>query len=158
MWPLRTMFAQKLAEAPAVPAAVATPSISAMPRGTETILVADDDDVVRGAVRAALRKFGYRVLEAATGTDAVLVAAGEEGPIDMVLADVIMPSLTTTELESRLHALRPRTPVAFMSGYIHDEGVRHSVVNGPQAFLEKPFSIDQLARTVRSVLDGRATA
>ena len=156
MWPLRMMFDRMIAKAPTTPAAVIAPPVHGVPHGTETILVADDDDVVRNAVRAALRKFGYRVLEASTGVDAVLVAAGEEGPIDMVLADVIMPSLTTDELETRLHALRPRTPIAFMSGYIHDEGVRRSVVHGPQAFLEKPFSLDQLARTVRSVLDGRA--
>ena len=153
MWSLRTMFNRLLGKAEA--AAEPTPPLDAR-RPTETILVADDDEVVRHAVRAALRKFGYRVLEASTGVDAVLMAAGEEGPIDMVLADVIMPSLTTDELESRLHALRPRTPIAFMSGYIHDESVRRSVVHGPQVFLEKPFSLDQLAQTVRRVLDSRA--
>ena len=153
MWPVRAVFDRILGGAPTS----ATPPEPgpATPRPTETILVADDDEVVRHAVRAALRRFGYRVLEASTGVDAVLVAAGEEGPIDMVLADVIMPSLTTDELETRLRALRPRTPIAFMSGYIHDDGVRHSVVHGPLPFLEKPFSLDELATTVRSVLDGR---
>jgi len=155
MWPLRTI-ARHPDQTPPPAADLVAPPLAGVPRGTETILVADDDDVVRNAVRAALKKFGYRVLEASSGVDAVLIAAGEEGPMDMVLADVIMPSLTTDELQSRLHALRPRTPIAFMSGYIHDDGVRHNVVHGPQAFLEKPFSLDQLAQTVRRVLDGRA--
>jgi CheY-like chemotaxis protein len=156
MWPLRTLFARHLDRTPPPAAAPAAPQLADVRRGPATILVADDDDVVRNTVRAALKKFGYRVLEASSGVDAVLIAAGEEGPIDMVLADVIMPSLTTDELQSRLRALRPKTPIAFMSGYIHDDGVRHYVVHGPQAFLEKPFSLAQLAQTVRSVLDGRA--
>lgn len=152
MWLIRMLFSRTTTETGPKQTAEKKP-LAGLPGGSETILVADDDNDVRHAVRAALRKCGYRVLEATTGVDAVLMAAGEQGPIDLVLADVVMPSLTTIELENRLRALRPRTPIAFMSGYIHDDAVRQSVITGPAPFLAKPFTLEQLAQMIRSVLD-----
>lgn len=157
MWPVRLKFLNRSTDQTGVETTAeqraATSPFSNLPKGTETILIADDDAQVRAAVRGTLRRCGYKVLEASSGVDAVLVAAEEQGPIHLVLADVVMPGLTTDELENRLVALRPKTPIAFMSGYIHDDGVRRSVIQGPAPFLEKPFSADRLTRLVREVLD-----
>ena len=121
----------------------------------ETIIIADDDSGVRRALSAALRKIGYRVLEACSGAQAVQIAETEPGRVDMVLADVVMPSMTTDQLQRRLIQARPEARIAFMSGYIHDDLVRQSVLHGPVAFFEKPFTVPVLARQIRDVLDER---
>ena len=123
--------------------------------GTETILIADDDNDVRQALTRALRRYGFRVLEASTGADAVRLAVSEQGPIDLVLADVVMPSMTTDDLQVQLAKARPKAVVAFMSGYIRDESVRSSVLHGPVPFLPKPFTIVDLVRSIRTLLDER---
>ncbi len=121
----------------------------------ETIIIADDDSGVRRALSAALRRIGYRVLEACSGAQAVQIAETEPGRVDMVLADVVMPSMTTDQLQRRLIEARPDARIAFMSGYIHDDLVRQSVLHGPVAFFEKPFTVPMLARQIREVLDER---
>jgi CheY-like chemotaxis protein len=130
------------------------PSATADPTGRrETIIIADDDSAVRRALSAALRKIGYRVLEACSGAQAVQIAETEPGRVDMVLADVVMPSMTTDQLQRRLNEARPEARIAFMSGYIQDDLVRRSVLRGPVAFFEKPFTVPSLARQIRDVLD-----
>ena len=121
----------------------------------ETIIIADDDAAVRRALSAALRRMGYRLLEACSGAQAVQIAETEPGRVDMVLADVVMPSMTTDQLQRRLSEARPDARIAFMSGYIHDELVRRSVLHGPVAFFEKPFTVPTLAKQIREVLDER---
>lgn len=123
--------------------------------GRETIIIADDDRLVRAAVCTALRRLGYRVLEASSGAQAVQIAEAESGPIDMVLADVVMPSMTTDQLHARLRAAKPNARIAFMSGYIQDDLVRQSVLHGPVPFFEKPFTVPSLARQIRELLDDR---
>jgi two-component system cell cycle sensor histidine kinase/response regulator CckA len=123
--------------------------------GTETIIIADDDSTVRSALSAALRRLGYRVLEASSGAQAVQVAESEAGPVHMILADVVMPSMTTDQLCSRLMAAKPGARIAFMSGYIQDDLVRRAVLHGPVPFFEKPFTLPSLARQIRDVLDDR---
>jgi CheY-like chemotaxis protein len=125
--------------------------------GGETILVADDDAGVRYALASALRRFGFRVIEAASGNDAVALCQSELGPVDMVLADVVMPSLTTDELQAGLAAARPEAALMFMSGYIHDEGVRRRVIHGPVPFMAKPFTVPELVERVRQLLRGTRT-
>src|SRR3954466_6609811 len=133
------MFNRKTEPAPS------TLTTLARARERETIIVADDDQSVRAALSAALRRLGYRVLEACSGAQAVQLAESEPGRIDMVLADVVMPSMTTDQLHARLSAAKPHARIAFMSGYIHDDLVRQAVIHGPVPFFEKPFTVQMLA-------------
>jgi two-component system cell cycle sensor histidine kinase/response regulator CckA len=130
----------------------ATPGPQATPSGTETILLAEDATAVRVAARQILERFGYTVLEAANGTDA-LRAAQNGVAIDLLLTDVVMPEMSGRELVDRFAKLRPKTKVLFMSGYTDDAIVRHGVLRPGTAYLQKPFSPDTLARKVREVLD-----
>jgi DNA-binding NtrC family response regulator len=113
-----------------------------------TVLVADDDRTVRNAVASALRRAGFRVLEAASGLEAAQTAEREPGPIHCLLADVVMPSLTIEELSQRVCAARPGIAVMFMSGYIHDEQVRKQVLQGDATFIEKPFAMGDLVSSL----------
>ena len=121
----------------------------------ETIIIADDDRLVRTALCAALRRLGYRVLEACSGAQAVQIAETEAGPVDMVIADVVMPSMTTDQLHQRLLAAKPNARIAFMSGYIQDDLVRQSVLRGEVPFFEKPFTVPTLSKRIRALLDER---
>jgi signal transduction histidine kinase len=124
--------------------------------GTETILLAEDATAVRVAARQILERFGYTVIEAANGTDA-LSTAQTGTAIDLLLTDVVMPEMSGRELVDRFAKLRPKTKVLFMSGYTDDAIVRHGVLRPGTAYLEKPFSPDALARKVREVLDSVGT-
>ena len=118
-------------------------------RGTETVLVVEDQPHVRKLTCAILTEFGYQTLEAAHGEEALRLATTHNGPLDLVLTDVIMPGMRGPELVNRLEAIR-RTPVLFMSGYSESmEGGHDREV----AYIRKPFTPDALARKVREVLD-----
>ena len=130
----------------------AKPDSEAARSGTETILLAEDATAVRVAARQILERFGYTVVEAANGTDA-LRAARNGAAIDLLLTDVVMPEMSGRELVERFAKLRPNTKVLFMSGYTDDAIVRHGVLRPGTAYLQKPFSPDTLARKVREVLD-----
>ena len=143
---------------PRVEAAVEPASGRAAPapvaRGSETVLVAEDEAPVRAVARHALERYGYRVLEAASAEAALDVAQRYSGPIHVLLTDVIMPGLSGRDLATRLAALRPETRVIYMSGYTDDAITRHGVLEPGFVFVQKPFTPDALARTVRDVLDG----
>ncbi len=143
---------------PRVEAAVDPASGRAPPapvaRGSETVLVAEDEAPVRAVARHALERYGYRVLEAASAEAALDVAQRYSGPIHVLLTDVIMPGLSGRDLATRLAALRPETRVIYMSGYTDDAITRHGVLEPGFVFVQKPFTPDALARTVRDVLDG----
>ena len=128
------------------------PHSEAIRSGTETILLAEDSTAVRLAARQILERFGYTVLEAANGTEA-LSTAQNGAVIDLLLTDVVMPEMSGRELVDRFAKLRPNTKVLFMSGYTDDAIVRHGVLRPGTAYLQKPFSPDTLARKVREVLD-----
>jgi PAS domain S-box-containing protein len=133
----------------------ATTDHSEAPRtGTETILLVEDATSVRVAARQILERFGYTVIEAANGTEA-LVRAQNGVQIDLLLTDVVMPEMSGRELVDRFAKLRPHAKVLFMSGYTDDAIVRHRVLRPGTAYLQKPFSPDTLARKVRDVLDSR---
>jgi len=135
------------------PEQYATRPHSETPRsGTETILLAEDATAVRVAARQILERFGYSVLEAANGTDALGIAQNGVA-IDLLLTDVVMPEMSGRELVDRFAKLRPNTKVLFMSGYTDDAIVRHGVLRPGTAYLQKPFSPETLARKVREVLD-----
>jgi CheY-like chemotaxis protein len=128
---------------------------SAVPRGTETILVVEDEEPVRRLVRAVLESNGYKVLLATRGEDALSLADGNKGPINLMITDLVMPGMSGRELAERLAPKRPEMKVLYMSGYTDDTVVRHQVLDPDTPFLQKPFKPESLARKVREVLDTR---
>jgi two-component system cell cycle sensor histidine kinase/response regulator CckA len=125
--------------------------------GTETILLVDDDEPVRLVARAILRRYGYRVIEASNAGEALLHAEAHPGAIDLLVSDVVMPQMSGPTLAQRLAASRPGMKVLCMSGYTDDSIVRHGVIEGSIAFLQKPVTPQALARKVRAVLDGNGS-
>ena len=131
----------------------ASPGIST--RGTETILVAEDEDGVRALVRPALQARGYRVLAAESGAEALRLLEEEAGRIDLLLTDVIMPGMSGPELAAAVTArYGSGIKILFMSGYTDD--ALHSLAPGAP-LIGKPFTLDALARRVRDMLDGRVS-
>lgn len=128
------------------------------PRGTETVLLVEDEDAVRGLAKVVLELQGYTVLEAATGEQARALAAACDRPIHLLVTDVVMPNLGGRDLAAALRATRPELPVLFVSGYTDDALVRHGLEVSELAFLQKPFTPLSLARKVREVLDAHPSA
>ena len=124
-----------------------------LPRGGETVLVAEDDGDVRNLVVQILRKQGYEVLEAANGGEAFMICKKHEGAIDLLVTDVVMPVMSGRELTDRLLLLHPKIKVLYMSGYTDDTVVRHGVLEEGVNFFQKPFSMEALVLKVREVLD-----
>ena len=122
-------------------------------RGSETVLLVEDDETVRALTRRVLRRQGYHVLEATNGAEALRIAEPADREIHLVLSDVVMPELGGRQLVERLRLIRPRLPVLLMSGYTDDAIVRHGITESGEPFLPKPFTTEALARKVRSVLD-----
>ncbi len=124
--------------------------------GTETILVAEDEPRVQALARRILEGEGYTVLTADSGRAALVAARAHPGPIHLLVSDVVMPGMGGNELAERLQAERPALKVLFVSGYTDDAVVRHGVFEREMPFLGKPFTAEELAVTVRRVLDERA--
>jgi len=125
-------------------------------RGSETILLVEDEEQVRAVARDILERKGYRVLVADDASHALRLAAQADVVIDLLLSDVVMPQMSGAELAKRLATLRPRVKVLCMSGYTDDSIVRHGVLESQIAYLQKPFTPESLARKVRGVLDAPA--
>jgi PAS domain S-box-containing protein len=121
-------------------------------RGSETILVVEDDQDVRSLVVRLLRSMGYWVLEASRADEALMVCLRHKGPVHLLLTDVVMPQMSGRDLLDRLRPLRPDIRVLFTSGYT-EENLHRKVLESGMAFLQKPFTEDALARKVRDVLD-----
>jgi two-component system cell cycle sensor histidine kinase/response regulator CckA len=121
--------------------------------GTETILLVEDEEIVRNLTRTILTRRGYHVLEAERGSDACLLCKSHLEPIHLLLTDVIMPKMNGRELYRQLRESRPDLRVLFMSGYTEDVIAPHGVLEDGTDFIEKPFGVDRLARKVREVLD-----
>jgi PAS domain S-box-containing protein len=124
-----------------------------LPRGSETVLVVEDEATLRALVVRALTELGYKCLEAGNGEEALRVAQAHPGPIHILLADVVMPQMGGKELAQQLQAARPDTRVLFASGYTGDAIVHGGMLGKGAAFLQKPFTTAALARKVREVLD-----
>jgi PAS domain S-box-containing protein len=125
-------------------------------RGSETVLLVEDDEQVRAVARGILRRHGYRVLEASNGGEAMLVCEAHPRPIHLLISDIVMPHMTGPELARRLADVRPEMKVLCMSGYTDDSVVRHGVMDADIAYLQKPITQETLTRKVREVLDGPA--
>ena len=123
------------------------------PRGSETILVVEDDEVVRKLTCQALRRYGYQVIEAANGNEALLACEKHRETIPLMITDVVMPQISGPELATRLRLLRPETQVLYMSGYTDDAVVRHGLLDAALYFLQKPFTPGALVHKVRDILD-----
>jgi signal transduction histidine kinase len=121
--------------------------------GTETILLVEDEPLLRQLGCTILRKRGYNVLDAQDGVDALLVAEQHAGTIDLLLTDVVMPRMGGRPLAENLLALRPDVKVIYMSGYTDDVVVRNGLVEATLNFIQKPISPAGLARKIRDVLD-----
>jgi CheY-like chemotaxis protein len=125
-----------------------------LPRGTEAVLLVEDEDEVRALTRLVLEGCGYRVLEARHGAEALQISERHPERIDLLLTDVVMPGLGGREVADRLTAQRPGLKVLFLSGYTDDSVVRHGVREDTVHFLQKPFTAVSLTRKMREVLDG----
>ncbi|MGI8548690.1 MAG: ATP-binding protein [Gemmatimonadaceae bacterium] len=139
-------------EEPVATAPAAVPSSDTL-RGSETVLVVEDEEPLRRLTRRILESRGYAVLEAANGSDAIAAMAQSPTRVDLVLSDVVMPGMGGRELVERLTPVYPWLRVLFMSGYTEDMMLHHRVAELGVAVLEKPFTRDDLARAVRNVLD-----
>ncbi len=129
------------------------PSVREVRHGTETVLVAEDDEQVRRLVLSILRRYGYDVLEAKDAGEALLHCERHQGPIHLLVTDVVMPHMSGRELADRLAAIRPDLNVLFMSGYTEDAILRHGIASTAVSFVQKPFTAIELAKKVRAVLD-----
>ncbi len=122
-------------------------------RGSETILVVEDDEMVRNLALKALKQCGYTVLCAGDGQEALHICREHKEPIQLMLTDMVMPGMSGIELAKSLEGLWPEMKVLFMSGYTDNAIVHHGVLEKGIAFIQKPFASDSLARKVREVLD-----
>jgi two-component system, cell cycle sensor histidine kinase and response regulator CckA len=121
-------------------------------RGSERILVVEDEESVRQLVQKVLERYGYDVITAATPQEATAIAAGPGHRIDLLISDVVLPQMSGRELADRILPVNPGIRVLFMSGYTDDAIVHHGVLNEGTPFIQKPFSPQALARKVREIL------
>ncbi|NLH47597.1 MAG: PAS domain S-box protein [Myxococcales bacterium] len=142
---------------PETPAQLTAEPVNAAPHGWETILLVEDESLVRGLAKKVLTLHGYQILEAADGGSAYLLAKQRTDPIHLLLTDVIMPEMNGRDLYQNLQDLKPEMKVLFMSGYPEDMIGEHGVLDEKIPFINKPFSLQSLVRKVRDVLDGTAT-
>jgi nitrogen-specific signal transduction histidine kinase/ActR/RegA family two-component response regulator len=122
-------------------------------RGSETLLLVEDEDMVRQLVGRVLRESGYGVYEASSGDEALRLSDSIAEPIDLLVTDVVMPGMSGRELAEQVCQRRPRTRVLFMSGYTEEAIVGHGVGGSEADFIGKPFTPQELAEKIRNLLD-----
>ena len=124
-----------------------------IPRGKETVLVVEDDRMVRRLAVDILRRQGYRVLEAEAGGEGLLISEQYKEPIHLILTDIVMPHMSGPELIERLRQVRKDFKVLYMTGYTDEAIVNHGILEEGIELIHKPFTIQKLSRKVREVLD-----
>jgi PAS domain S-box-containing protein len=136
-------------------AASGPPALEPLPRGTETVLVAEDEDSLRALVVRVLLRCGYEVLAARDGVEALKMCEERAGAIDILLTDIVMPAMDGTALAAACAARWPAMKVLYTSGYSDEAVVRNGIIDRSAAFMQKPFTPEIIATTVRDVLDGK---
>jgi two-component system, cell cycle sensor histidine kinase and response regulator CckA len=125
--------------------------------GSETILLVEDDEAVRAVAERALNRFGYQVLSASRGEDALRIADEHDGAIELLLTDIMMPGMNGVEVAASVARRRPGIQVFFMSGYADQDLVRQGLLEPGTHFLQKPFTPQELATRIRGILDRNPT-
>lgn len=148
------IYLPRLEEAAEASKTVSAEAEADWPRGSETVLLVEDEASLRSLVRECLEGSGYAVIEARHAGHALEIAEGHAAPIDLLMTDVVMPGMSGRELARRLTVSHPSMKVLYMSGYTDDAVVLHGVLAADVAFLQKPFTGEALARKLREVLDG----
>jgi PAS domain S-box-containing protein len=148
-----TTFKIYLPRVDATPTSHTPPTPAESPAGTETVLLVEDEEAVRGLARHTLHKGGYTVLEARQGDEAVALCEQYAGTIHILVTDVVMPGMSGPQLAERLARLRPGMKVLYISGYTESAVIHRGILAVETAFLPKPFSPQALAWKVREVLD-----
>lgn len=128
------------------------PAFCKLPRSTESVLLVEDEDIVRGVTAKILAMNGYKVLEARNGEEALEMCEMYQEAIDILLTDIVMPGMNGRETALRLVRMRPGMRVLYMSGYTDDAILHHGVLNADVAFIGKPFSPDELLVKMRQVM------
>lgn len=146
------------ADEPEVDAEPPPPAEVELPRGSETVVLVEDEASLRELIRECLEADGYTVLEARYGTEALEICERHVGLIHLLMTDVVMPGMSGRELAERVRAARPEMRVLYMSGYTDDAVVIRGVLSEDMAFLQKPFTPEALALKVREVLDAAPPA
>ena len=123
-------------------------------QGTETILLVEDDHAVRAVAHRSLVRFGYDVLSASRGDEALRIAEEHGGEIDLLLTDIMMPGMNGVEVAARIAESYPGIRIFFMSGYADQDLVRQGLLEPGTHFLQKPFTPQELAERIRNILDG----
>jgi CheY-like chemotaxis protein len=155
---LGTTFKIYLPRVDAVPVVASPPERrAARHQGSEVILVVEDDAAVRTVVSRILRTGGYAVLEASNGTQALNICANPDIGVDLIITDIVMPEMGGREFARLLGDLRPAARMLFMSGYTEFGVTQNTLLAPGAAFIEKPFTMEALARKVRDVLDESST-
>jgi PAS domain S-box-containing protein len=131
------------------------PETQVLPRGSETILLVEDDEAVLNLAKGLLEELGYTVLTASKPGQAIPLAEANRDALDLVITDVIMPEMNGRDMMEKLKSVIPTARYLFISGYTADVIARHGVLEEDVPFLEKPFSVRTLANKVRSILDGK---
>jgi CheY-like chemotaxis protein len=129
--------------------------LSKLPRGFEVVLLVEDEDTVRRLAGTLLGNRGYTVLEARNGVEALALCKVRRTSIDLLLTDLVMPEMGGRELAEQAAALYPNMKVLIMSGYTDDALAREGIKVRGTPFLQKPFTLQELARRVREVLDSK---
>jgi CheY-like chemotaxis protein len=147
------IYLPTVSEGPAAREPAKTETDSAL--GSETILVVEDEEGVRSLIHLALESAGYIVLEMEDAERALATCANHDGPIHLLLTDVVMPQMSGPVVASKVAALRPGIKVLYMSGYTDDAVVHHGVLSQDMPFIQKPFSPVALREKIREVLAGK---
>jgi two-component system, cell cycle sensor histidine kinase and response regulator CckA len=124
-----------------------------VPHVKETIVLTEDYDAVRKVIARMLRLYGYKVLETCCGDEALLALEEHDGPVHMVLTDLGLPLMSGFELSRRVRSTRPKIKVLYMSGYTEDQDELRCVLDNAANYIQKPFTIEELAGKVREVLN-----
>jgi len=129
-----------------------TPKVEVASRGSEVVMLVEDEQPVRHATAEFLTLQGYKVLQAKDGQEAITVASAHGGAIDLVITDVVMPNMSGGQLAKELAKLRPATRLLFVSGYAGKTVIDHEVIDADSNFMEKPYSLKQLSSKIREIL------